>query len=299
MEEMKKSQIGNLQDCWSLLYITLAREFADSVPVEGEAAIREAVRQFGKDRGEKLKKRHIEQGLKINLENLFTYYDLPGDPRFKRRKIRLNSQERLSDTLVCPIAQLWKDLNEKALGRIYCEEFHHAMFGSYANKAQIDLSKTLTQEGDEYCCFAVYLRPANMDKEERKEAFSEFDDSYRFPENLNYDEGTHRDGFNMLCIKLGYYMIKQGLELLGEQGRIAAVKGLRSFAVAYAEFLFQKSKEMGVDFDRQFVAENSPFSLNMDEDLLWKEYCAPQVTDLFGQEFYTPFHHVVKSFVFF
>lgn len=289
MEEKMEKQIGNLQDCWSILYIKLAKNLADADPVEGEAAVREAVRRFGRDRGEKLRLRHESCGLKINLENLFTYYDLPGDPRFKRRKIRLNPQERLSDTLVCPIAQLWKDTGERELGRVYCEEFHHAMFGSYAKKAQIDLAKTLTQEGDDYCCFAVYLRPANMNREERKEAFVEFDPDYRFPADFSYDEGTHRSGFNMLCIKLGYYLVQQAIEVLGEAGREAAAKGLNDTAEAYAGFMKAGSRDVGQELSETFLKENCPLSSAMSDDELWKEYNSKDVTELFEKEFYNRF----------
>lgn len=289
MEEKMEKQIGNLQDCWSILYIKLAKALADAVPVEGEAAVREAVRRFGRDRGEKLRLRHAGCGLKINLENLFTYYDLPGDPRFKRRKIRLNPQERLSDTLVCPIAQLWKDAGERQLGRVYCEEFHHAMFGSYAKKAQIDLAKTLTQEGDDYCCFAVYLRPANMDPEERKEAFTEFDPEYHFPDDFSYDEGTHRNGFNMLCIKLGYYLVQQAVERLGEAGREAASIGLNKTAEAYVDFMKVKSRQSGQKMDEIFLKENCPLSAAMNDDELWKDYNSKEVTELFEREFYEHF----------
>lgn len=289
MGKQMEKQIGNLQDCWSILYIKLARALVDAVPVEGEAAVREAIRRFGRDRGEKLRMRHAGCGLKINLENLFTYYDLPGDPRFKRRKIRLNPQERLSDTLVCPIAQLWKEAGEKELGRVYCEEFHHAMFGSYAKKAQIDLAKTLTQEGDDYCCFAVYLRPANMDREERKEAFAEFDPEYRFPADFIYDEGTHRNGFNMLCIKLGYYLVQQAVESLGEAGKKAAAKGLNETAEAFAQFMKAGSCDAGQELNETFLKENCPLSADMSADKLWKEYNSKEVAELFNKEFYNRF----------
>lgn len=297
MNEQMALKIANLQDCWSMLYITLAREMIDAAPVAGESAVREAVRQYGRERGEKLKKRHLDQGLKINLENLFTYYDLPGDPRFERRKIRLNPQERLSDTLVCPIAQLWKDFDEMSAGRIYCEEFHHAMFGAYANKAQINLSKTLTQEGDDYCCFAVYLRPANMDPAERKISFSEFDPNYSFPEPFLYEEGTHREGFHMLCIKLGYCMVKQSLEQLGDRGREAAVSGLRACAESFTVFLKEKSQEMRQSLSQLFVYDNLPFSICMTDDVLWKELDNRQVKDLFETEFYIPLRQKIEPFL--
>lgn len=289
MNRIKEMQIGNLQDCWSILYMEMAKALLEADPMEGEAALREAVRRYGRERGEKLRCRHKESGLKINLENLFTYYDLPGDPRFRRRKIRLNPQERLSDTLICPIAELWEQSGEKKLGRIYCEEFHHAMFGAYAKKAQIDLAKTLTQEGDHYCCFAVYLRPANMSAEERKEAFAEFDKEYKLPEDFSYDEGTHKKGFQMLAVRFLYHMIDTAVEYMGDKGEEAARKGLMNLASSYYRFLKEKNQEMEVPFDAAFLEENCPLSTHMSDDDLWEEYVDEKVKKIADEAFYQKF----------
>ena len=293
MDKVQALKTANLQDCWSILYMVLGRSLVDAGGVDGEAALREAVRRFGRDRGEKLRTRHLECGLKINLENLFTYYDLPGDPRFKREKIRLNPQERISNTLVCPIAGLWRDRGELALGRVYCEEFHHAMFGTYAKKAQIDLSKTLTDAGDDFCCFAVYLRPANMNPKERSEAFAEFDKDYRLPEGFSYDEGTHKDGFNMLCIKLSFYIVQAALEYLGESGEQAMKSGLQKLALEFAGFLKARADAVQEPLDKAFLSKNYPFSLNMEDDALWREYCDEQVCRLMRTEFYPVFRQAL------
>lgn len=103
-EDMK---IANLNDCWLKMYVYLAKEITDGYGIEGEAALRRGIRNFGYDRGETLRKEQLALGMKINMYNLWTYYDLPGDPRFKRNKIRLNTRERISETLVCPMADMW------------------------------------------------------------------------------------------------------------------------------------------------------------------------------------------------
>ncbi len=47
-----------------------------------------------------------------------------------------------------------------AIGRIYCEEVHHEIFGAYDEAVQTNLSQTLTQ-GNDRCRFSIYYRPAN------------------------------------------------------------------------------------------------------------------------------------------
>ena len=128
-----------------------------------------------------------------------------------------------------------------------------------------------------------------MNPEERKEAFAEFDPEYRFPVDFIYDEGTHRSGFNMLCIKLGYYLVQQAIEVMGETGREAVAKGLNETAEAYACFMKTASHDAGQKLNETFLKENCPLSAAMSDDELWKEYNSEEVTELFEKEFYNRF----------
>lgn len=83
--------------------------------------------------GRGLRARHLDANVKINMHSLFAVgADLPPDPRFKRELQELNPQERVSHTLYCPMAALWKEYGVMEIGRIYCEEFHRACYGHYA-----------------------------------------------------------------------------------------------------------------------------------------------------------------------
>jgi hypothetical protein len=150
----------NLLDLQAKMYYYLARgllEFGE----EGEAALRRAIRRFGRERGLELRRDHLARGLDINLHSLFTQYDLPADPRFKRNKIELTEQTRLSETLVCTFYNVWRQYPDgERIGRIYCEEVHHQIFGAYDPAVQTNLTQTLTQ-GDDRCRFSIYFRPAN------------------------------------------------------------------------------------------------------------------------------------------
>ena len=155
-----EKQLQNLLDLQAKMFYYLGRgllEFGE----EGDAALRRAIRKFGRERGLKMRKNHQDRGLEINLYNLFTYYDLPDDPRFSRNKIELTEQTRLSETLECTFYNVWiKYPDGPRIGRIYCEEVHHEIFGGYDKAVQTNLSQTLTQ-GDDRCRFSIYLRPAN------------------------------------------------------------------------------------------------------------------------------------------
>jgi hypothetical protein len=153
--------LRRMTDLTAKMYYYLARGLCESFGIKGEAALRRGIRRFGRERGLRLRQQHLDQGLEINMHNLFTYYDLPSDDRFRRNKIELTKQTRLSETLVCPFPGIWKSYADgNRVGRIYCEEVHHAIFGGYDEAVQTNLSTTLTQ-GDDRCRFAIYFRPSN------------------------------------------------------------------------------------------------------------------------------------------
>ena len=133
MYTKEEREIIRLADSFTLLYSFLAAPLLDRFGLEGERALREGTRAFGRDRGETLRRKHLEANVKINMLSLFTVgADLPPDPRYKKERIALNPQERVSRTYYCPMAELWKEYGAQDIGRIYCEEFHSACYGHYA-----------------------------------------------------------------------------------------------------------------------------------------------------------------------
>jgi len=147
-------QFGEL---YSLLYVLMAKEFVDSFGKKGEEALRRAIRNFGHERGRRLRKRHEAEGRPITVKTLFEHYDLPGDSRFRRNPIELTDYTRYSETLVCPYSETWAELGLSHLGVIYCMEFHQAMWEAYIPDIIVDLPKTLTK-GNEKCRFEVYRK---------------------------------------------------------------------------------------------------------------------------------------------
>lgn len=295
MTRNEELQIENYQDSWSKLYLHLAKNITETFGIEGEVALREGIRNFGIDRGDALREKHKETGLKINLYNLFTYGDLPGDPRFRRNKINLNPQERFSETLVCPIANMWIDMNEKKLGRIYCEEFHHAMYGTYAKKAQINLGQTLTQDGDNHCRFSIYLKPANMSEDERKNSFEEFDPEYNHENIKEYNMPNARDGFNMLCIKIYYNLVSTVLSKFGDEAIDPIKKATKDFAADIIKLLEEKSEALAQNMDKKFFEMNCPINMDINKDKTWDLYTNQTQKKLFEECFYPIINQVLLS----
>ena len=57
-----EKDIAEFGDLWSLMYCVMAREMVDSFGEEGKEALIRAVKAYGAARGERLRKRHQEQG---------------------------------------------------------------------------------------------------------------------------------------------------------------------------------------------------------------------------------------------
>ena len=261
--------VMDLSDNYTVLYSFLGRELLDAAGVEGERALREGTRRYGRDRGQCSRERHQALGVKINMQSLFSVGgDLPPDHRFHRELQELNSQERVSHTLVCPMADIWKAYGERAIGRIYCEEFHPACYNHYAyDCGHTNLAKTLTQEGDEYCAFNVVLRAENLPDDLKPLCFAEYDPGYVAPQ-VSVPKANGKRGFETLSVKLYYYLLEAAEEYITTEGsRLDSTPGDRQLIVMYAAYLYRKRGEESPAMPRmlRYALNNRLFSQKMKE----------------------------------
>lgn len=263
--------IMNLGDCYTILYGHICKHLIDDFGEKGERAVRRGTRHYGWDRGFITRNKCLNVHAKINMKNLFSLFgDLPGDPRFRREKQRLNPEERVSHTLVCPMSDIWLASGQQREGRIYCEEFHPACYSHYAfDLSQVNLAMTLTQPGDGYCAFNVKLIKHNVPKDLRPVCFPECDPDYEEPviERKIPDAKT---GFNALSIKVYYHVLDCAVKDLGEAGADSVNAGLKEFASQAAALLMETARKQGVPADKKYVHDNFPLSLD-GKDELWAQ----------------------------
>ena len=270
---LNEMQIMNLADHYTLLYAFLGKSLLEQCGEKGEQALREGTRRFGRDRAEALRARHLDANVKINMHSLFAVgADLPPDPRFKRELQELNPQERVSHTLYCPMAALWKEYGVMEIGRIYCEEFHRACYGHYAfGYTKVNLAKTQAQPEDEYCAFNVVLRPETLPEELRAVCFEEYDPEYSGPvKQLAQAQG--KSGFGTLFIKLYFHIAQAAEDILGDMGRSAVCKGMEDMAEECADRLLCAAREQGKEMSLDFIEANYPLRMDMDGEPLWSIY---------------------------
>lgn len=287
MYNEEEIQIMNLADNYTLLYPFLARSIMEACGEKGEKAVREGTRRFGRDRAETLRNKHMKMNVKVNMHSLFAVGpDLPPDPRFRRELQELNSQERVSHTLYCPMAAIWKEYGAADIGRIYCEEFHNACYGTYAyGYTKVNLAKTQTQEGDEYCAFNVVLRPENLPEELKPICFAEYDPEYEGPSE-EIPQAYGKSGFGTLFIKLYYHLFTTAEEILGARGVEAVKRGLNEMAHDAARRISQAAKRQGVAVTREFVDLNYPLALDADQEPLWDLYSGKNAKEILVEAFY-------------
>lgn len=279
----------DLSDNYTVLYSFMGRQLIDAFGLEGERALRRGTRRFGRDRAEVTRAKHEALGVKINMKSLFSLGgDLPPDPRFRRELQELNPEERISHTLVCPMADIWKAYGEREIGRIYCEEFHPACYNHYAfDCGHTNLGKTLTQEGDEYCSFNVILRAQNMPEELRSRSFAEYDPGYVAPV-VAPSKVDGKIGFESLSIKLYYYISEAAFEAFGETAGTAVSQALLKMAADGARRAQNTAKKYNLPFDAKVLNDSYPLSLDTESVAgMWERYGACGARKLF-ERFFIP-----------
>lgn len=288
--------IMDLSDNYTLLYSFLGRSLIDRFGLEGERALREGTRRYGRDRGETSRRRHEALNVKINMKSLFSVGgDLPPDPRFRRELQELNPEERVSHTLVCPMADIWKAYGEAKLGRIYCEEFHPACYSHYAfDYGHVNLAMTLTQEKDEYCDFNVVLRAENLPDELKPLCFAEYDPGYVAPD-VNPLAASGKSGFECISVKLYYYILEAVLEQLGEAGWDAMAEAMVRMAQDGAARAKRTAEQYGRPFDEQIIYDTYPLTLDREKTDFWDGYTDHQAVERFEASFVAAMRNELKS----
>ena len=286
MYSYEEQCIMDLADNYTLLYSFLGRSLIDAFGVAGEKALREGTRRYGRDRGEASRKMHESLDVKINMQSLFSVGgDLPPDPRFRRELQELNPEERVSHTLVCPMADIWKAYGEAYIGRIYCEEFHPACYSHYAfDYGHVNLGMTLTQEKDEYCDFNVVLRAENLPDELKPKCFAEYDPGYVTPD-VHPAAACGKSGFESISVKLYYYILEAALEQFGEAGCDAMRTAMEKMAVDAAARARNTAEKYDRPFDEQLIFDTYPLTMDRSKTKLWDNYTGHEAVERFMHSF--------------
>ena len=289
MSRLEEIKLDSLQDSWVIMFTFLGKALLEEGGFQGEVALREGVRRFGRDRGLTNQKRLLDNNIKINLATLFCEgRDRPGESRFTAYYTFEDEEEYSVCTHICSFADVWKKYNAKHIGRIYCEEFHIACYEAFGfGVTKVNLARSLTQDGDDRCIFNPPLRPEKMTEEQRKLCFARFDPDYVHPEK-EMPKPQGKSGFNMMWIKMYYHILSCAVEEMGDLGRVIVGNGLRVTAHEQAVAFLEEAEATERSVDWQYLVDHLPLNLDMDHEPLWEEYDQYGAREMLRECFYKP-----------
>jgi len=144
-----------------LLHVAFARTLVEELgEKQGRALILKAIRNYGKIIGERARARTLAQGLEDVPQNY--QGDLPSYGMHDRiEAVEVEGEER-HRAYGCVMGQVWKELEEDELGRLYCY-VDPAKYMAFNPDFKLIHIKALP-DGDEFCEFAV--RPTTAQERE-------------------------------------------------------------------------------------------------------------------------------------
>jgi len=154
MSMVERSEVAEFADLWALLYCVMAREMVDSFGEEGREALIRAIKRYGEVRGERLRRRHQEMGLPLNLRSLFEHYDLPSHPDTRKTRKVFTDDYLESYVYLCTHERIWRERGCNDVGLLYCQYFHHAFWQTYRPDLDVQIPEILTKD-DPHCLFLV------------------------------------------------------------------------------------------------------------------------------------------------
>jgi hypothetical protein len=143
------------------LFATIAKEVTDRFGAEGEEAIRQAVRTFGRRRGQNIAANVEQAGLEKSAENYLPFYDMERSNLFKYEN-KYGPAQLEQHFSECIFAKAWMEMGMEKYGLLYCEEIDPAIAGGYNPKFKCHHDKYFLKGDD--CCHFVFKIEDGEDK---------------------------------------------------------------------------------------------------------------------------------------
>lgn len=150
-----------------LIYLNLTGPVLEKNPRVGEMALRQGLRAYGKFRGERLRKWHLELGLPINMYSLINWWDVSsartsgcfGPEAEKVFQPQYNTAYRVVHPATrCGLFEVQRENNYEHYGYMYCDEIHQEVCKAYHPDAIVEIHECL-MKNDPYCHFSWMMPP--------------------------------------------------------------------------------------------------------------------------------------------
>lgn len=293
MADYKVYEVDNQEHGLHVTFYQLGKGIMDEYGIEGEAALRRAIYKYAYTRGQHVRGQHKALGMKINLKNHYNFNTNPYHDSSVNEDIgRVTEQEDCRTVDVCPFAQFFKDRGALKLGEIYCEEAHPPLWQGYNPATMVNLGRILTREGDSYCDFRVFLRPARMTAEQRKESFEEYDPDFKGDRREEYVYMTSKQGTTSKVSIMVNEFYQEYLRSFGEEIKPKFERMLELMAEDLTGILRECAKKHNETFDKEFWSRNCCFGSSPEEDGYWDQFATPEVTEMARVHFYDKLNQV-------
>lgn len=238
------NQISVYSNIYGILFFYLTNELLECFGDAGEACARKATTEYGHFRGRLLAKDHIKKGYEINLASFQSHYDLPCDERSKKTpKEHIGPGETRSKTFTCQFSDIWKYLAGQEMdacsliGRIYCEQFHPAMWEGYDSRLIVDL-ETFLAKGDDVCRFHTVTAkdPRNI--------------SCYMPDSVDNYDWHFEDKMEVManiCAFEYFFLAKEAMECFGDAGEKAICSAIFKYGVCRGKLLAEAQASNGIE----------------------------------------------------
>jgi hypothetical protein len=135
----------------ALLFAWLAREvIVRAGEKRGTAAIRQAVRRYGMQRGRRMALRAQADGRALSMASFLAYGEWAVDPAEMESVADEGQPDRTVRVYRCPWYTAWVENDLLAYGRLYCLDIDEALVRGFNPELRIDVNRTRPYDG-EYC----------------------------------------------------------------------------------------------------------------------------------------------------
>ena len=134
------------------LFGYIAEDIISSLDQVGINALKQAVRRYGKERGQRMAQRAILHGDELSMENFLAYGEwIPGSEPMVSNVVK-TTPKLITHVQRCPWVDAWNQENLLEFGRIYCTEIDEALVDGFNPDLTLKIHSTLSF-GDKFCEF--------------------------------------------------------------------------------------------------------------------------------------------------
>jgi hypothetical protein len=226
-------------------YLYLTRPVLETFGKEGEKAIRQGVRAFGKHRGERIGRWHEEENIgHKNIESLISYWDILSVKGCGTENPGVAPYIAEWWARHCPLHDVCREDDFERWGYIYCDEMHYEAFAAYNPKITVEIHECL-MKGDDGCHFRANMYPEIPEDDIDKTGLEAL--GKRITENQTAFQRLMLQREGSLIGMLYFHIAKAVIERFGRESRSVVESTLIEMARRRGQELKKKIEKTGLE----------------------------------------------------